>query len=233
MDLNGTTTYYTPAGIRYVKQILLKFREEDRAAIDAAETKITEAENRKAAAQQILEEAAAAEEDLDAARDELAAAEAELEAARTERKDALETAFATLDEEADAILDALAENPDSWDRLMEEKNEDPGLMAGAIHAEKGYAVCEGMTSFDAAFVNAAMALEQVGSVSGKVRGESYGYYIIRYVSDAPEGPADYDAVKEILRSSLLASGQSDAYSAAIAQWVAEAGIEENLEALDN
>ena len=234
VDRNGATTlYYTPAGIRRVKQILIKFKAEDQTAIDEANTKITDANGNVTAAQKILDDEAAAQEDKDKAQEDLTAAQADLEAAQAELKAATDAAFANLDEDADAVLEALKEDPDSWDQLMEEKNEDTGLQAGAPNAEKGYAVCADMTGFDTAFVDAAMALSSVGDVSGKVRGETYGYYIIKYVSDDAEGPVDYDSVKDALHDSLLTTKQNDTYNAAIDQWVAESGIKVDLGALNN
>ena len=97
--------------------------------------------------------------------------------------------------------------------------------------EKGYAVATGMTGFDTAFVDAAMALAKPGDVSDKVKGSSYGYYIIRYESDEAEGPVALDAVKETLSSSLLSTKQDDTYKATVAQWVEEAGIKVDLNAL--
>ena len=243
---NGTTTlYYTPAGIRRVKQILIKFKEDDQTAIDDANGKITDANsritaanNKISAAQEIIDNEEIAEEDktqsredLTAANTELETANADLEAAQAELKAATDTAFANLDADADAVLEALKENPDSWDQLLEEKNEDPGMKAGAVNAEKGYAVCEGMTSFDSAFVDAAMALESVGDISGKIRGETYGYYIIKYVGDDAEGAVDYDSVKDALHDALLKTKQDETYTAAVNQWVEEAGIKEDLGAM--
>ena len=111
-------------------------------------------------------------------------------------------------------------------RIMDENNEDEGMKDN----EKGYAVATGMTNFDAAFVDAAMALEKIGDISPKTKG-SYGYYIIRYESDEAEGPVALDAVKETLSSSLLTTKQNDAYEATKAQWVDEAGIKVDLNAL--
>ncbi len=231
-DRSGTSTlYYTPAGIRRVKQILIKFKEDDQTAINDANSKITEATGKVNAAQKIIDDEEASEEDKTKANEDLAAAQADLEAAQAELKAATDTAFANLDADADAVLDALKENPDSWDQLAEEKNEDPGMKAGAVNAEKGYAVCEGMTGFDSAFVDAAMALAAVGDVSGKIRGETYGYYIIKYVGDETEGPVDYDSVKDELYDTLLSDKQDETYSAAVEQWVKDAGIKENLGAL--
>ena len=230
-DRNGTTLYYTPAGIRRVKQILIKFKEDAQAAIDDANGKVTAANSKISAAQKILDDAEASEEDKTQAEADLEAANAELTSAQEELKAATDAAFINLDADADAVLEALNEDPDSWDQLQEEKNEDPGMKAGAVNAEKGYAVCEGMSGFDSAFVDAAMALESVGSVSGKIRGESYGYYIIKYVGDETEGPVEYETVKDNLHDTLLTSKQNDTYTATVEQWIKDAGIKENLGAL--
>ena len=233
-DNNNTTTlYYAPAGIRRVKQILLKYKADDQTAIDEAKSKVSEINTKISDAQKVLDNADATEEEKTAAQADLDAANAELEDANKALEEARNTAFANLDEDADAILASLAENPDSWDKLMEEKNEDPGLQAGAPNAEKGYAVCEGLTSFDSAFVDAAMALKSVGDVSGKVKGEAYGYYIIKYVSDVPEGPTDYESVKETVKSGVLSTKQDTVYTETIEQWVKDAGIKEDLGALKN
>ena len=112
---------------------------------------------------------------------------------------------------------------------MDEKNQDPGMKT----QEKGYAVAAGMTGFDTAFVDAAMALAKPGDVSDKVKGSSYGYYIIRYDSDEAEGAVSLDDVKETISSALLSTKQNEAYNAAVDQWVEEAGIKVDMNALKN
>ena len=67
----------------------------------------------------------------------------------------------------------------------------------------------------------------------KVRGETYGYYILRYVGDEAEGPVDYESVKESLHNALLTSKQNTTYSDTLTKWVEEAGIKEDLGALKN
>ena len=231
-DRNGTTTlYYTPAGIRRIKQILVKFREDDQTAIDEANGKIRDADTRITEAQTTIDSEDASEDEKKQAEETKAAAEQDKTAAEAELKDATDKAFANLDEEADAILASLAEDPDSWDQLVVEKNEDPGMKAGATNAETGYAVFSGMTSFDSAFVDAAMALSSVGDISGKVRGETYGYYILKYAGDEAEGAVDFDSVKESIHSSLLTAKQNSTYTETLNKWVEEAGIRENLGAL--
>ena len=240
---NGTTLYYTPAGIRRVKQILIKFKDEDQTAIDGAKQQVTDATTARNAAQAKIDAAnetletegdtdeikAAKEQaqaDLEAAQKELEAADEALAAAGQAVTDATDKAFANIDEETDAVLASLNAEGADWQAIMDEKNQDPGMK----NNEKGYAVSSDMTSFDSAFVKAAMALEKPGDHSGKVKGTSYGYYIIRYEGDEAEGPISLDSVKESLSSSLLSTKQTEAYNAAKAQWVEEAGIKVDLNA---
>ncbi|MBO4838517.1 MAG: hypothetical protein J5493_03995, partial [Lachnospiraceae bacterium] len=229
---NGSTLYYTPAGVRRVKQILTKFRDEDQAAINEANQKVTDANTAMTAAQAKIDAAEKtledlegdtntdtdevkaakdqAQADLDAAQKELDEADAALLSANSELTAARDKAFANLDEEVDAILASLDAEGADWQAIMDEKNQDPGMK----NNEKGYAVAADMTGFDSAFVEAAMALEKPGDHSGKVKGTSYGYYIIRYESDEAEGPVALDAVKEKISSSLLSTKQSEAWNAA-------------------
>ena len=158
--------------------------------------------------------------------EELATAQKTLEDAQKVLDEATDKAFANIDEETDAILASLADGAD-WDALMEEKNQDPGMASNPM----GYAVAEGMTGFDQAFVDAAMAIDEIGKYSDKVRGNSYGYYIIRYDSDVPEGPVALDDVKDTISSNLLATKQNNTYNETLAKWVEEAGIKVDLNAL--
>ena len=136
-----------------------------------------------------------------------------------------------IDAAADDVLAQLEAGAD-WDTLMAEKNQDPGMQSG-VTAERGYAVSADMTSFDAAFVQAAMALEKIGDVSGKIRGDAYGYYIIKYVADAQEGDIALDEVKDTIESSLLSTKQNDTYTSAQKSWVDAADFKLDLNALKN
>ena len=138
-------------------------------------------------------------------------------------------AIAAIDVRADEILAELEAGAD-WDTLMLEKTEDPGMQADAITSDTGYAVCAGMTTFDAPFVDAAMALENVGDVSGKVLG-SYGYYIIKYVADVEPGAVPLEDVRPTVESSVLATAKGQHYDAVLAQWVEEAKPSINMDAL--
>lgn len=238
---NRTTVYYAPAGVRRVKQILTKFKDEDQTAIDEANTKVSEANtavsaaNAKiSAAQEVIDEEEASEEAKTDAQADLAAAQAELEEANKALEEANKAveeatakAFENIDADTDAILAKIDEEGSDWQALMDEYNQDPGMST----MTKGYAIAADMTGFDSAFVDAALALEKVGDHSGKVKGASYGYYIIRYDSDEPEGPIALDEVKETISSALLDSKQDDAYDAAVEKWVEEANIKVDTNAL--
>ena len=239
---NGTTIYYAPAGVRRVKQILTKFKEEDQTAITEAKQKVTDAntavtaaEAKITAADELLavegisdEEKAQAEADKAEAQKALEEAQAELEAANKALDAAVEAAFAAIDADADAILEQLAAGAD-WETLMAEKNQDPGM---TTHPE-GYAVSADMTTFDSAFVQAAMALENAGDYSGKIRGTSYGYYIIRYEGDVAEGPIAFDAVKDTISSTLLTTNKDNKYNETVEEWIASSGIKVDLNALND
>ena len=237
---NGTTLYYTPAGVRRVKQILTKFKDEDQTAIDDAKkaqtdanTAVTAANAKVSAAQETLDTEGITEEiqtqaeaDLKAANEELEKANTDLDAANKAVEDATNKAFENIAADADEILKQLKDGAD-WQTLMDEKNQDPGMKSN----EKGYAVATGMTGFDSAFVDAAMALAKPGDVSDKIKGSSYGYYIIRYEGDETEGAVSLDDVKETISSALLSTKQNEAYNAAKEQWVEEAGIKVDMNAL--
>ena len=243
----GTTTlYYTPAGIRRIRQILIKFTEEDSNALTAANTavteaqaKVTEAESKVNDAQAVLDSADATEEekaqantDLEAANASLAEMKAALDAANAKVTELTEAAFANIDAAADDVIAQLGAGAD-WDTLAAEKNEDPGMQAGAVNAEKGYAVAAEGTSFDTAFVEAAMALANPGDVSGKVRSTAgYGYYILKYMGDEAEGPIALEGdVKQSISDTLLSSKQDSFYQDTLAKWVEEAGVKLDMNAL--
>ena len=159
---------------------------------------------------------------------EAKARQAAYEAALTE---ATGIALANIKETADTVVEA-ARGGFDWNELVARYNQDPGMAAGAAHAETGYAVCENMSGFDAAFTAAAMALQNVGDVSDPAAG-AYGYYIIRYESDVAEGPVELtQEIRDSLHDSLLSTKQNEFYDKAVTQWVSEAKVERFLDRLD-
>lgn len=265
--LNGDTIYYRPAGYRYVKQILIKFNEEDSALVSEIQSALTTAQSEQTTATAALNDlnvenaddlvaqvtivAKASEtpnttfeiestttsftEELDEAVSAavIAVAEANSKVAylqqQLEAAEALE--WANIATEADEVLTAL-DNGEDWDTLVAEHNDDPGMAEGSEYAETGYQICEGFSSFDSAFVDAAMLLENVGDHTTKIEG-SYGYYIIKYVGDVEEGAIDIETVREGIESDTLSAKQETVKTETIAQWVSDANAQINKSILDN
>jgi len=259
---NDTAVYYRPAGYRMVKQILVKFTEEDQAAIDAANEGLTEAQNAANTALTTLtglgvkEPATLSSQvavTLDPATgdlveavasfteeqtEEVAAAAQELAVTNAralyfEKKVAEVTKAAFANIAADAD-DVLAqlEAGADWDTLMAEKTEDPGMQGDTVTAKNGYAVCEDYYYFDDAFTAAAMAIPEVGQWSDKIEG-SYGYYIIYYASEVAEGPVALDDVREGLSSTLLTNKKEAKFTETVDAWVAAADVKIDTKALED
>lgn len=220
---NGTPVYYNAPGYRMVKQVLVKFTEEDNTALTEKNTELSQAKTALNDAQSALTEAAedADKTALQAAVDEAQAKLDEVQAAYDALK---ETAYANIQAKADEIYQkAIAEGAD-FDALVAEFNEDTGMPAA------GYAVREGYSFFVASFVDAAMALEKVGDVSEPVKSD-YGFHIIQYSADITEGTVALETVSDTLGAELLSEKQDQAYADALAAWVSEAKVESHLEKL--
>ena len=133
---------------------------------------------------------------------------------------------ATTDEAAtpdEAALDVseLTEAVD-FQTLVDVYNEDPG-MRSEPYATTGYELCEGLTLYETAFQEAAMALENVGDVSDLVE-SSFGYHILCYMGDVTPGAVAYETKREAIDAALLSTKQDEAYNAAVEQWVADADV---------
>ena len=212
----GSTVYYAPAGYRMVKHILIGFSDEENTAITDAETALTAAQTALTDAQSAVE-AAAEDADLDALNAAVAEAQAAVDEAQTKADETRAAALANAKVKADEIYAlATAEGAD-FDALIAENSTDKGM------PESGYAVREGFTAFVEPFTNAAMALANVGDVSEPVE-STYGYHIIKYVSDVAEGTVDTEAIRESIHSNLLTTRQNEVLTAAMAEWVSAADV---------
>lgn len=215
---NGQTTYYAPAGYRYVKQILIKYSDEEKEKISSTEEAVTLAEAKLSGAEYNLENAEEGA-DLDELQAAVDAAKATVEKAQADYEAAKGSALTRIGIIANKVH-ALAVGGEDFDTLIETYNEDTGM----VDNETGYAVCEDYIYFDDAFMSAAMSLEQVGDISEPTEG-SYGYYIVRYEADIPEGVKDLEEVREELTAEMLAEKQAAHYDEIVAQWRDEADIQ--------
>lgn len=196
---NDAAIYYTPAGYRFVKHVLISYTDEDQDKISALESEISDKET----------DLLLNKENADAINAEIADLTAQLEEAQA-------AANAAIQPTVDEVAAKIAEGAD-FNALIEEYNTDPGMTADST----GYPVCDASINWVESFKNASMALANVGDVSEAVP-SNYGVHFIKYESDAVEGPVSLETVKDAIMEELLATKQSDFYNATIDQWIAEA-----------
>lgn len=163
---------------------------------------------------------------------QLATAQAEQAFFESQLEAAKENGWDHLNATAEEILDRIAAGED-FDALIDEYNQDPGMAADSTaRANGGYAVCEGYTSFDADFLAASLALENVGDVSGQVRTQ-FGTHILLYAADVAQGPVALETVQDTLEASLLSTKQDETYTAQVEAWIEEAKVTTNRNILDD
>ncbi|NLO14630.1 MAG: hypothetical protein GX123_01175 [Clostridiales bacterium] len=228
--LRGEDVFYAPAGYRLIKQVLIKFAQEDQMLIDTARQEQSAAATALSGAQTAFdanEEALKAEglsaEKLQELTDEKARLQAELDAAAAESTaaqekldDTLKQGYANISEKAQAIYQR-AQDGEDFDALAEEFNEDTGT------PPEGYAVRKGFTDFDAAFVTPAMTLENPGEVAEPSEG-MYGFYIVQYADDVKEGAIDLASVASHLEEELLTEKRTAAYEDTVTQWISDSDV---------
>lgn len=218
---DGVTVYYSPAGLRYVKHILVMFTEEDNTILSEKYTAQVDAQSALTAAQTALD-GAGEDADLEALNVALFDAQIALDEAATALNEAKVIAAANIKEKADEIYAlATAEGAD-FDALAEEYNEDTGYL---------YVVGAEVVNYVAPFTEASMALEAIGDVSEPVLTD-YGYHILQYSGDVAEGPADLEDVRDELHADTLADKQAQVFGALMDTWVAEAQVKTYPERMD-
>ena len=224
---NGTTTYYVPAGYRYVKHILRTFTEEDSAKITDLNSQLSSAQtqlsNVEASLADLGEDASADDEPTAQQRKELTdtqtALNAQIADLQTQLDAAKEAGYAALQPTVEEIQGKIAAGED-FDALMEQYGQDPGMQREPAKTV-GYPVSAASSNWVTEFRDAAMALSTVEAVSEPVRSAN-GIHIIKYISDAAEGAVAYDTVKEGIQSALLSAKQDELYNSTVAQWVTDA-----------
>ncbi|MBQ9197194.1 MAG: SurA N-terminal domain-containing protein [Clostridia bacterium] len=94
-----------------------------------------------------------------------------------------------------------------------------------------YAVREGSTLPSADVANAAMALNEAGSVTEAIQ-TSGGYAFAKYVQDVEEATVTLEAVRDELYDETLETARTDAYNAAMTEWVNAADVQLYLDRLN-
>ena len=170
---DGITTYYTPAGVRGVRRIVIAFDDDTAGAI------------------QMLRR-----EGYDGQADVV-------------RQDGLEK----IKLKANEVLDKLGEGT-SFSDMLEELTKD---IENAEESRRELPVVKGVDVYGEEFINAAMELEAIGKFSQLIATDE-GYQILEYTSDLKQGAADFESVKEVIRSNVIPDKQNKAWDDIIKQW---------------
>ncbi len=129
---------------------------------------------------------------------------------------------------AEELLDKLNAGAD-FDELLAEYNTDPGMES----SPEGYLVGTG-ASYVESFLNAALALENDGDISGVVESD-YGYHIIKRVSTEEGGVIPYEEIQTAFETYATTQYQESYYNDLVASWLEEEGLvtyyEENFRSI--
>ena len=231
--LNGQKeSFYTPAGYRYLRQILMDYPEEVTAKLRNEQAHVSSAGNRVAEAMQALTEAATTVEDLNdlaAPRADYDAAAGELDRARqalAEKREALtlpliQDKLREIDERLSAGID--------FRSLIDAYSDDKSEMN---REAEGYPFHPESKNWPQNFIDAASALEKPGDVSAPVLTD-LGIHILYYAGDVPAGAHVLTAEEqETLNASALMYYQGLELEGLMETWKDEYDIETHPELLD-
>lgn len=243
---SGSTAYYYPAGYRYVKQVLIKFLEDDSSAIDDLEKQISDIQTQidsfatPAPTEEPVSDEESAEQEPTAEPTEEPTADPEatpaptmdptlpsqLEELKTQLEKAKQTARANIQAKADEVYQKALAGED-FDALVAEYGEDTGMQNEPVKTY-GYIVSANTTRYVTAFKDAAMALASVGDVSEPIE-TTYGLHILKYEAEIPEGAAALtDYLKTSISDELMSAKKEEALAAAEDEWKNAAKIETNI-----
>lgn len=170
---NGEVICFYPAGLRYVRHILVEFTEEEQTQLQQYEARQTELE---------AKENRSNEEN------------AELEQVKTQ----ITTAKAAMDTRAKAKADEAYGKitaGEDFEAVLKAYNSDASMTdSSSPYAEKGYLINDKSNMVEE-FLTVAMALKNPGDVGKPVK-STYGYHIIKYMEKGKEGEIPYEQVRD-------------------------------------
>lgn len=175
-DMNyGETVVYYPAGLRYVKHILVQYSEEDKTKLNEYATTISGLEGKE----NLTDEEKKTLADTQKLSTDL---QAKME---KEAKD-----------KADGIYAKLAGGED-FEKLLKEYGEDQGMKEDYEgYNPNGYMISKA-SNMVPEFLNAALGLKNIGDYVGPVK-SSYGYHIIKYTKDVENKVVAYEEIRDTI-----------------------------------
>ena len=224
-------SFYTPAGYRYFRQILLEYPAEVTDALKPYKKEVEKAANAVADAYTSLAQAAATVDDWTELDEPRAAYDRAVEAL-----DAVNRVYA--EKRRALTLPALQDRIDEIDRRLGAGIDFLSLISvySADTTDQnvsgtGYPMHPESQGWPADFIDAVMSLEKPGDVSGPVLTEK-GVHILYYDSDAPAGDHVLtDEEMEVLKESALYYYQTQALVGLFDEWKPDFDIETHPELL--
>lgn len=227
---SGVAIAWNPEGYRAVKQVLIKFDEDQSKLYSDLQSTLTSLNAEKDAVLNPVEPEATEE----AAEEPAETPEPTPEPRSVEEIDAdiaqcateIEALYAQIEPKAQEVVDAFNAGT-AFEDLIDAYNADPG-MTNEPTATIGYAVKEGSTTWDPAFTQAAMSIDAIGGISAPTRG-SYGIYIVYYMGDVTPGEVDMETIRADLETDALDTKIQNTYDAQVDAWMEEANVVYYLE----
>ena len=230
---NNNEAFYTPAGYRAIRQVLLAYPDEVTRGLRNENAHVNEAARAVAEAVQKVTEAALSGDSWDDVAEPRAQYDEALEAlksaqqAYTDKRKAL--ALPLVRETVEAInaeIDAGIDFNSIINKYSTDKNEQ-NLDKG------GYPVHPDSKNWPGEFLEAVRKLEKPGDTSGPVLTDM-GIHILYYASDIPEGPHELTAEeRSALNASALYYYQTLELEKQMEDWMDEYEIETHPELLDD
>ena len=241
---NGDTIAWNPEGYRAVKNVLVKFDDEQakqyselHSTLDSLNAELealdapaeTEAPAEESAAPAEGEEAPAEGEEAPAEEAEATPEVTPEPTPEPRSREEIQSDIGNIATEIEALYSQLLPRAQqvidefdgsNFDSLIEKYNADPG-MQNEPTATNGYAVSANSTTWDSAFTEGAMGIEAVGQISGPVYGQN-GIHVIYYLSDITPGPVALEDIADAVKDAALQDKTSETYDNQINAWVEEA-----------
>ncbi len=223
----GGESLYMPEGYRRMKHIVLALPDDVQAELETLEAALTEQnENVQTLYEAAAQEAVKEDGDVESARAKYQEAVSEAENTSAQITAVLDKAKDELSETTDAIYAAL-EAGESFETLMAAYSYDTNVAP----EDAGYLLHADSVLWDENFLQAALALENIGDVSAPVA-TVLGVHIILYAADEPSGAVALTNEQYAqLEAAALQEKQTERLDVLIAEWKDDYTIETHPEYL--
>ena len=123
----------------------------------------------------------------------------------------LKDELAKIKDEADMVYGLATEDGD-FDELIAEYGQDPGM-----GEDNYYTVINPSTSYVEEFASGLFSLKSIGDFTQPISSD-FGYHIILYAGDVPEGAVALEDVKDGIVDELLAVEKNELYATQMEAW---------------